>query len=140
MIVCQNKDPFVGPDALADFLYQIVYLPFGRTDFDFWVEKTRRADDLFNNFVAPRLFEIGGSGADINDLVQLFIEFVKAERPVVEGGRQAEPVFHKTQFPRTVPFIHTPDLGQGDVGFVDDQQKILFEEIKQGIWGLPLLP
>src|ERR1043166_9126342 len=74
-------------------------------------------------------FKFGGSSAHIDDLVRHFHELVEIERAVVERAWQTEAVVHQHGFARTIAFIHTADLRNGGVRFIDHDQKIFRKEI-----------
>ena len=57
-------------------------------------------------------------------------EFVPRQRPVVQGGGQAEPVFDERALAGGVALEHGPDLGDRHVGLVDDQEEVLGEVVE----------
>ncbi len=67
--------------------------------------------------------------ADVNDLVGNLHELVEIERPIIEGAGQAEPVIYKDALARAVAFVHSADLRDGGVRFIDDDQKIFREKV-----------
>ena len=71
--------------------------------------------------------------ADVNDLVGHLHELVEIERPVVERAGQAETVIDQDALARTVAFVHSADLRDGGVRFIDDEQKIFREKIDQRV-------
>src|SRR6266496_3947851 len=67
--------------------------------------------------------------ADVNDLVRQFHELVEIERPIIERARQAEPEIYKHRFARAITFVHSADLWDRGVRFIDDYQKIFREKV-----------
>ena len=65
-------------------------------------------------------------------MADAFFEFFPGEGPVVEGRGEAEAEFHQVAFPGHVSFEHGTDLGDGDVGFVDDGEEVVGEIIEEG--------
>src|SRR5437899_9963594 len=59
-------------------------------------------------------------------------EFFKRERSVVEGRRQAEPVFDERFLARAIAVVHAMQLRHSLVRFVDEQQVIARKIIQQG--------
>ena len=84
----------------------------------------------------PVLVLIGaGRSGDVDDLVDALLELAEVEGPVVEGGRQPEAEVDEDLFARPVAAVHRPDLGQGHVGLVDEQQVVLGEVVEKGVRG-----
>lgn len=52
------------------------------------------------------------------------LELLEPEGPVVESGGEAEPVLDENLLAGAVAVEHGPNLGDGDVGFVDDEEPI----------------
>ena len=118
--------------ALATFLNQIVNLAFERFESDLWVNEAGGAHDEFHDVaLRPADFARCGSGAGVNRLVLHGLEFQKVQRPIVQRAWQAEPVIHQHRFARAVAFEHAADLRHGRVRFVNDEQIIVREKIKQ---------
>ena len=59
-------------------------------------------------------------------------ELVEGQRPVVEGRGQAEAVLDERLLARAVAGIHAPDLRDGDVGLVDEDEGILGQVVHEG--------
>ena len=55
-----------------------------------------------------------------------------------EGRRK--PCSIRAVLPGPVAVVHAPDLGDGDVGFVDDRQEVLREVVEEGERRLAGLP
>jgi hypothetical protein len=71
-------------------------------------------------------------GVAVEGLADAGLELVEIERPVVEGRRQAEAVLDQGQLAGPVAGVHAADLGDGDMGLVDDGQEVPGEIIQQG--------
>ena len=67
------------------------------------------------------------------------LKFLKVKRTVVQCRRQTETVVHQCHFPGTVPCIHPPYLGQGNMGLIYDDQIIILEEVHQAMGRFALL-
>ena len=68
------------------------------------------------------------------------LEFLKAQGAVVQGRGQAEAIVHQGLLPGPVAPEHPPELGDGDVGLVDDHQGLPGQVIQEGRGGLPRGP
>ena len=78
-------------------------------------------------------FEFGGSSAHVDDLVRHFHELIEIERTVVERAGQPEAVVYEHGFARPISLIHTADLRDGGVRFIDHDQKISRKKIDNRI-------
>ena len=102
-----DKHTLLAFYAKLYLLHEVVYLVLGRTNLYSWVEQSGGADKLFNdNAFALLQFEVGRSGGNIYGLWCEFFEFLKTERTVVLGGRQAETIFHKVLLSCLVATVH----------------------------------
>ena len=61
------------------------------------------------------------------------LELVETEWAVVEGCRQAEPIFHEILLAGAVAAVHRVKLRHGDVALVDDEQIVVGEEVEQAV-------
>ena len=130
-----DQDAFVLFDAFARLFDQIIDLAAEGFDGDFRVNEAGGADNQFGDLVlAPGQFPGPGSGAHVECLVLEGLEFIEAEGTVIEGAGEAETVIDEHGFAGEVAGVHAADLGHGGMGFVDDQQVILGEEIEQDMW------
>ena len=68
------------------------------------------------------------------------LEFLKAQGAVVQGRGQAEAIVHQGLLAGPVAPKHPPELGDGDVGLVDDHQGLPGQVIQEGRGGLPRGP
>ena len=121
-------------DALLDFFHEVVHLMAGGTHFNGRIEQTGRTYHLFghNTFRAFQLV-FCRSGGNVNGLGRQCLEFFEAERAVVFGRRQTETVFDQIGLSGQIAAVHRPYLRHGDVTFVDDEQKILREEVQEAV-------
>ena len=98
------------------------------------VEQSRGADHLFHHHAFAFLqFVVGGRGTDVNHLLGHFVELVEGERAVVQGCRQAETIVHERLLARAVAAVHGAYLRHAHVALVDDNQKVLGEEVQEAI-------
>ena len=119
---CQGCDehPFAPFCGGLDFGGAVLHLSGYRADCHFGVEQACGADYLLGDGVAHGELEGGRCGGYEYRLPGEGVEFVRAQRPVVERARQPETVFDKPFFARPVAVVHAPDLRAGDVAFVDE--------------------
>ena len=75
---------------------------------------------------------IGRGCADVDGLAGDGLKFVEGEGAVVGGGWEAESVLDKRFLAGMVPAKHGPDLGEGDVAFVDEAEEIVREIVDEG--------
>src|SRR5207302_9859496 len=67
-----------------------------------------------------------------DDLIEPLSELVVRQRPVVEGGGQAEAVVDQDLLARAVAVEHAAYLGERDVRLVDDEEEVLRKVVDQG--------
>ena len=85
---CSNQNALFSFNALADFSQEVVDLISGGPNDDFGVNESGRTDDLFDDDgVADLDFVFGGSGGDVDGLIDPFVELVEVKRAVIECGR-----------------------------------------------------
>ena len=104
------------------------------------IQEPGGTDDLFHHLVGGFHFVGPGSGRNVDDLPPLGLEFIKSQRPVVDGRRQPEPVLHQLFLPRPVSGVHGSELGQGHMALVDHRKEIFGEVVHQGKRRFPGLP
>ncbi|CAH0225921.1 hypothetical protein SRABI106_02069 [Rahnella aquatilis] len=127
-----DQHTLVNRHTLADFRQQVINLRGYRSHFDDRIQQTGRTHDLIDHIVTGFLqLVFARRGRDINTLRRQGFEFLKAHRAVIQRRRQAETVFHQRFFTRAVAFVHTADLRNGDVRFIDNQQAVSRQIIKQ---------
>ncbi len=128
-VVTSTRSPRFDP--LADLADQVVHLPFDRADFHLRVDQPGRADDLLDHLVGVLHLVRAGRGRGVDGVAHVLLEFVELERAVIQGGGQAEAVFHQRLLAGAVAVVHAADLRHGHVRFVEDQQVIAGQVIDQ---------
>ncbi len=119
-----DKNSLFSCNPLLYARNQILHLALGRQNGDFRINKPGRTDYLFYNFLA-NLFLIRPRGRGGKDyLTNSFVEFFKAQRPVIRRGWQTESVFNQSLFARRIALGHSSDLGNSHVRFINNGQEI----------------
>ena len=128
------QDALVGLAGFRDFFHQVVDRVVGGAHLYGRVEQSRGTDHLFHNHALAFLqFVVGRRGTDVNHLLGHFVELVEGERAVVQGGWQAEAIVHERLLARAVAAVHGAYLRHADMALVDDDQKVLGEEVQEAI-------
>ena len=127
-----HQYPLVAGRAAAYLFDEVIYLVEGGTYFDHGVGKAGGPDHLLHDdpFRALQLI-FGRRGAHKDHLACQLFELLKFEGSVVDGRRQAEPIFHQHLLAGVVAAVHGPYLGQRDMALVDDRQEIVREIVQQ---------
>ena len=112
-------------------LDQVVDLPLRGQDQHLRVRDARGADHLLHHLRGVLQLIVARRGGDEDRRVQVPLELVPLQRPVVQAGGQPESVFHQHGLAGAVAVEHAPNLRQRDVGLVHDHQEVLGEEIDQ---------
>ena len=106
-----NQDAFATMTTGQYLIHQVVDLVLALTDLNLWIQEPCWTDDLFNDHTFCLCqFKVGRSGTDVDHLIHLLLELLKAQGTIVEGSRQTETVFHKIALPASVTTIHRTDL------------------------------
>ncbi len=134
----RHEDPFVPFNPLPDFPHQVVHLVAGRFDPDFRVHESRGTDDLLHQpGPGPLQLVSCRRGGHVDSLKGVGLELVEPQGPVVQGGRQAEPVRDQGFLPGPVPSEHPRELGKGHVALVDEKKGFRGQVIHERGRGLP---
>ena len=80
-----------------------------------------------------------GRRRNVDPASEMLLELFELERSVVEGARETEPEFHERLLARAVPSVHGLELGNGLMGFVDDEKKVFGEVVDERRGGSPAL-
>ena len=127
-----NQHALAFGGGIAAFGDDIIDLIARWPDDTFWIGQSGRANDLFGNPPAGALHLITARRCrHIDRLRPEPFPFFKFQGPVIHTGWQAESVFGQCRFTRIVTFIHRPQLGYGDMAFIDNQQGIFRQIFKQ---------
>ena len=132
-----HQHPFVPGGSLGDLPDEVVDLPVHRADLHPGVQEPRGPDDLLHNLARAGPLVLAGGGGDIHHLVEPFFKLVELQRAVIEGAGQAEAVLHQGGFPGPVAVEHGPHLGEGGVALVDEEHKVFWEIVQQGMGRRP---
>ena len=111
---------------------QIVDLPLDRPDFGHRVDEAGGADDLFGKraagaFHLPR----ARRRAHEHRLRAERVPLLEPQRPVVEAAWQPKAEFAQDALSRGVTPGHAADLRDRHVAFIDDEQRVLRQVLKQ---------
>ena len=111
---------------------QIIDLSLHRTDGNLRIQKSGGANDLLDTeqlmFI---LIDIRRCRHE-QHLVNLALKLFEVQRTVVKGRRKTEPIIHQRSLSGTVTCIHSPHLGNRNMGLIHNNEKIVREEIHQG--------
>ena len=119
--------------ALLDLGQQVVDLSFGGTHLHRRIDQPGRPHEHLRRALrAPHLIRPGGGG-DIDHVARALLPLLKAQRPVVERAGQAEAVLDQGGLARAVAAEHAADLRHGDVGLVDEDDRVVGQEIHQRV-------
>ena len=103
----RHEDPLALRRPLADLAEQVVHLVGHGLDDDLRVHEARGPDDLLHDLPVGLSQLVGRRRRrDVDPLVREGLELVEAQRPVVEGGGEAETVVDEGLLPRPVAPVH----------------------------------
>ena len=123
-------------DAKAYLGQEVVDLRLCRTHIEQRVDEPRGTDNLLDDLPGVPLLVVGGRRRDEDGLRQQSLEFVEAQRPVVQRRGQAEAVVDEIFLARAVALVHAADLRNRDVALVDDHQRARRQVVDQRRWRL----
>ncbi len=118
-------------DALLHLVEQVVDLAARRPHLDHRVEQARRADHLLDDLRADRQLVRARRRRDEDDLVQVVLELLEVQRPVVQRRRQPEAEVDQRLLARRVAVVHAAHLRDRDVRLVDEHQEVVREVVEQ---------
>ncbi len=88
-------------------------------------------DELLHHALRALQLPGAGRGAHVHDLVEVGLELLERQRPVVQRGRQAEAEVDEDLLAGAVVLVHARDLRDGHVALVDDEQPVGREVVEQ---------
>ena len=120
--------------AGKDLIHQVIDLVLTLADLNLRIQQACGSDDLFYyDSLGLCQLVVGRGGTNVDDLIDHLVELIEGQRPVVESGRQTETVFHQVRLSGAVAPVHSINLWDADMTFIDNQQVVLGEEIQQTI-------
>ena len=128
----RHEDAQPARGDTADFVQQVIHLHLHRSDFYLWVDQAGGTDNLFYEHAAG-LFQLprGGGGGNEDGLRAHRIPFLELQGAVVHAAWQPEPVLGEGELAAEVALVHAADLGDGNVGFVGENNGIVGDEFEQ---------
>ncbi len=127
----RHERALAATDALLHLVEQVVDLAPRRPHVDHRVEQPRRADHLFDDLRAVRQLVGPRRRRDEDDLVQVRLELLEVQRPVVERRGQPEAEVDERRLAGEVAVVHAAHLRHGDVRLVDEHQEVVREVVEQ---------
>jgi hypothetical protein len=130
----RDQRAVAGRGHLFQLAEQIVHLVGGRADVHRRVDQPGGADHLFGEHAAGLLqLPRRRRGRDMRWSAGAWhVPFLKAQRPVVHAGGQAEAIFGQRRLAAEVAAIHRADLRDGLVGLIDEDQRVVGDVLEQG--------
>ena len=122
--------------ALLDLIEQVVDLAAYGAHINLGIKQSCRTNDLFHVVLRDAQLIVARRGRHIDELRNPRLELVKAQRTVVQGRGQTEPVLDQRNFTRAVAFVHAANLRDRHMALIYDAQHVLGEVIDQGERGL----
>ena len=120
----------------ADLLQEVIDLPLRRSHLHPGVHQPGRADDLLHHLFGVLQFVGAGRGRETDDLADTLLKFLKGQGTVVQRRGQAKAVLDQCLLARAVAVVHSVQLGDGDVRFVNEEEKVVGEVIQERPGGL----
>jgi len=121
--------------AGLDLADEVVDLAIRASHLHVGIEQSGGADELLDDLGGVIALVVGGRGGDEDDLIDVALELVDVERPVVDRRGQAEAEVDQRLLARRVAAVHAAHLGNCHVRLVDEEQPVLGEVIEQGPGG-----
>ena len=135
-----DKGPLSTFYTRIDFTQEIVHLSHGRTHFDLRIEKTCRTNDLLDDSISLFHFILTWCRRHINDLVDMAFKLFPTQWPVIQSRRQTEAIVDQHFLARAVSIVHALDLSHSHVAFIDHDEEIFWEEVKESVRRLSFTP
>ena len=116
------------PVDLAD---QVINLAGHGAHTDRRIQQAGGTDDLLNTQQLMILLIRARGCRDEQDLVNLILELFELQRPVILRAWQAESIVHQRVLAGLVSIVHGAKLRQCHMGFIDNDQEIIFKIVQQ---------
>ena len=128
----RHEDPLALFRPLADLAEEVVHLVGYRLHNNLRIHETRGPDDLLHD-LPRRLAQLVGRRCrrNVDPLVLEGRELIETERPVVEGGGEAEAVVDQGLLSRPIAPVHRIELGNGGMALIDEDEGVLGQVFHQ---------
>lgn len=103
-------------------------------DFDKGIEESGRSDNLFDDVFGVSRLILGWSRRNKYGLSDFLLKFFCSEWSILESGGESESILDEIYFASSIPGVHSTDLRDGDMGFIDEGHKIFWEKIDECSW------
>jgi hypothetical protein len=120
--------------AQVDFRQQIIDLRLRRAHLEHRINKSRRSYQLLHDLPGMGALVLRGRRRDEHRLRQKSLEFIEAQRPVIECGRQPEAVIDKVFLARSIALVHAACLRNRHMRLVDEHQRSRWKVVDQRRW------
>ena len=128
---CGDQRTLVPVYARLDLPKQVVNLTLDRSHIDFRIQQAGRTDDLLDHAIRKSQLIVTWRGGEVYGLAHALQEFRPFQRTIIHCGGQSEAVLDQRALTGGVTLIHGADLRHGDMRFVNDQQEVIREKVKQ---------
>ena len=126
------KDTLAFFSTAINFTKEVIHLTHSWTNFDFWIKKPCRTDDLLNHSLGLFHLIVARSSRNIYNLMYMTLEFFTSKRTVIKRRWQTETVINQHLLTSLVSVIHSLNLTHCHVTFINHDEEVFWEEIKQG--------
>ena len=115
----RDQNPFVAFGADPNLLHEGVHLAGNRPDLQLRISEPGGTDELLDDR-ASGFCKLVGTGCcrNADHLICAMFEFGEIQRPVVQGGREAEAVLYEGFLARAIAIVHSSNLRDRGVRLV----------------------
>ena len=128
-----DQHPVLGGHFGVDLLDQIIDLALRGLHHDLGIHQPGGTHDLLDDLRGHPDLVVRRGGGHEDALVDPILPLLETQRPVVRGGRQPESVLDQGELARPIALVLPVDLRDGLMGFVENHQEILREEVQQRV-------
>ena len=118
-------------NRLANFLHQIINLPVGRSNFNRRIKQPSRSNKLLSWLWRMRKFIISWRSRNVNCLMNMLVELIKSKWAIVQCAWKTKTMLNQNFFTGAITVVHSPNLRQCHVRFVNQKQPIVRKIINQ---------
>ena len=118
-------------NRLANFLHQIINLSVGWSNFNRRIKQSGWSNKLLSWLWRMRKFIISWRSGNINCLMNVLIELVKSKWAIVQCARKTKTMLNQNFLTGAITVIHSSNLRQCHMRFVNQKQPIVRKIINQ---------
>lgn len=100
-------------------------------DLDQGIEESGRSDNLLDDVFGVSCLILGWSRRNKYSLSDFLFKFLRSEGAIFKSGGESESIVDEIYFPSSISRVHSTNLRDGDMGFIDEGHEIFREKVDE---------